>query len=244
LDRHVIHLRERARVARGEGATVLRAHPLFARVERAVVDACVGLFTQRAYAAGERIFEQGDLARMLYAVGTGKVRVSRHAANGKDVTLAILGGGDALGMEQLFDPAATRSGRAVCITDTRLYVARCRDVTALLSRSAALTFNVARYLNDRHEEAVDTIENLSLFRVRDRIVRVLERLADDHGCETENGTRIEVRLTHAHIASLVGSTRETVSLELNALRRAGQLTSDRRYFMLPRASWRARASGD
>ena len=45
--------------------------------------------------------------------------------------------------------------------------------------------------------------------------------------------RIEVRLTHADIASLVGSTRETVSLELAQLVKAERLRFDDRHAIVP-----------
>jgi CRP-like cAMP-binding protein len=44
---------------------------------------------------------------------------------------------------------------------------------------------------------------------------------------------ITVRLTHADIASLVGSTRETVSLELARLVRAGRLRQRGQTLIVP-----------
>jgi CRP/FNR family transcriptional regulator len=40
------------------------------------------------------------------------------------------------------------------------------------------------------------------------------------------GVRVELKLTHADIASLVGSTRETVSLEMTNLVKAGRIKID------------------
>jgi CRP/FNR family transcriptional regulator len=57
----------------------------------------------------------------------------------------------------------------------------------------------------------------------ERLVNLFNRLALEHGRPVEGGVEITIRLTHADLASLVGSTRETVSLELARLIRAGRL---------------------
>ncbi|MDB5093185.1 MAG: Crp-like helix-turn-helix domain, partial [Candidatus Eremiobacteraeota bacterium] len=46
--------------------------------------------------------------------------------------------------------------------------------------------------------------------------------------------RIDVRLTHADVASLVGSTRETVSLEIAKLVEGGRLRLDGRTVVVPK----------
>jgi CRP/FNR family cyclic AMP-dependent transcriptional regulator len=61
----------------------------------------------------------------------------------------------------------------------------------------------------------------------------LRRLALEHGRPVDGGVEITVRLTHADIASLVGSTRETVSLELARLVRAGRLKQKGQSLIVP-----------
>jgi CRP/FNR family cyclic AMP-dependent transcriptional regulator len=59
------------------------------------------------------------------------------------------------------------------------------------------------------------------------------KLATEHGVAVEGGTRVDLRLTHSDIASLVGSTRETVSVELAKLVDAHQLRYDGRAIVVP-----------
>ncbi len=74
---------------------------------------------------------------------------------------------------------------------------------------------------------------MAVAKVSERLMHFFERLAGEHGRATDEGTLLEVRLTHQDIASIVGSTRETVSLELAGLARAGRIKHDGRYFTLP-----------
>jgi CRP/FNR family transcriptional regulator, cyclic AMP receptor protein len=60
-------------------------------------------------------------------------------------------------------------------------------------------------------------------------VNLFERLAGELGRVTDEGTFLDVRLTHQDIASIIGSTRETVSLEMSQLVRAGQIKQEGGY---------------
>jgi CRP/FNR family transcriptional regulator len=63
-------------------------------------------------------------------------------------------------------------------------------------------------------------------------VNLFERLATEHGRTTGEGTLLDLRLTHQDIASIIGSTRETVSLEMNQLVRAGQIKQESGYIIV------------
>jgi CRP-like cAMP-binding protein len=64
-------------------------------------------------------------------------------------------------------------------------------------------------------------------------MHLFRRLAAEHGVPADGGVRIETRLTHADLATLIGSTRETVSLEMSLLVRAGAIRLDGRQFIVP-----------
>jgi len=76
------------------------------------------------------------------------------------------------------------------------------------------------------------MEDLAFAKVPDRILNLFERLAAEHGVGVPDGTRLDVRLTHADIASLIGSTRETVSLEMSNLARDGRIAYDGKSIIL------------
>jgi CRP/FNR family cyclic AMP-dependent transcriptional regulator len=128
-----------------------------------------------------------------------------------------------------------RTTHAVCIEETLLCSAKADDLFALLSDSPALALNVAKVLSDKLLDASATMEDLAYANVPDRIMHLLSRLATEHGVETpDGGVLLNVRLTHADIASLIGSTRETVSLELSHLTKAGRIAYDGKHITLPR----------
>lgn len=191
------------------------------------------IFTTVLYPAKTAIFEQGDPTRLVYLVKRGNVRISRLTPDGKEITVALLGAGDIFGEETLFEDTE-RTTVATTVGETLLCTAKAEELFALLSKDPELALNVAKIVHERLNDASATIEDLAYARVPDRLLHLFERLANEHGVKVDGGTRIDLRLTHADIASLIGSTRETVSVELANLAREGKLRSDHGTYTLLR----------
>jgi CRP/FNR family transcriptional regulator len=217
----------------------LRQNRLFASAADGAVSASEHIFKTCLFPKRALVFDQGDPTRLVYLIKRGKVRLTRLTADGKEVTVAVLGAGDLFGEETLFDDAP-RLTHAVCIEESLLCTARAEDLFGLLSSDPTLALNVAKILSDRLLDASATMEDLAYAKVPDRIMHLFARLASEHGVGRDEGTLIDVRLTHADIASLVGSTRETVSLELANLAKAGRIVYDGKSIVLPHD----RAGGD
>jgi CRP/FNR family transcriptional regulator len=210
----------------------LRQNRLFGEATEAGVVSSEHLFTMCEMPRGMRVFDQGDTTRMVYVVKRGAVRIARETADGKDVTVALLGAGDFFGEETLFDDRA-RTTVAVVVEDALLCTVRADDLFALLASDPGLALNVAKLLSGRLDDARATMEDLAYARVGDRILHLYRKLAAEHGVPVAGGMRVDLRLTHADVASLVGSTRETVSVEIAKLVEAGRLRHDGRAMVVP-----------
>jgi len=212
----------------------LRQNRLFEQAGDDAIDGGDKIFTTCVYPKKSMIFDQGDPTRVVFLIKRGKVRITRLTADGKEVTVAVLGAGDMFGEETLFDDQP-RMTHAVCMEECLLCTAKADDLFALLSRNPTLALNVAKILSDKLVDASATMEDLAYAKISDRLLHLFDRLAAEHGVKTEDGTSIDVRLTHADIASLVGSTRETVSLEMSNLAKSGAIRYDGKRITLPKS---------
>jgi len=210
----------------------LRQNRLFEAASDETVWGYEHLFRVALFPKRSLVFDHGDPTRVVYLIKRGKIRISRLTADGKEVTVAILAAGDLFGEESLF-ASTPRTTVATCIEETLLCVAKADDMLALLSQDSSLALNVAKVLSNRLTDASAAMEDLAYARVADRIMHLLVRLASEHGKRREDGMLLDVRLTHFDIASLVGSTRETVSLEMSNLVRAGRIRGDARAIVVP-----------
>ncbi len=211
----------------------LQQSRLFSDTGDGEVAAYQHLFRMETLPKRTRVFDVGDPARIVYLVKYGKVRIARLTPDGKEVTVAVLGSGDIFGEETLFDPTLPRSTVAICVEETLLCMSRADELLALLSSDPQIALNVAKILSGRLDDASETIEDVSYAKVPDRIVHLFQRLSHEHGRKTHGGIAIDVALTHGDIASAIGSTRETVSLELSKLIKAGRVKQEGRKFVLP-----------
>ncbi|MBV8435007.1 MAG: Crp/Fnr family transcriptional regulator [Candidatus Eremiobacteraeota bacterium] len=201
----------------------LKRFKLFYRAPEETVSHCEHFFTQQLFPKRSHIFDQGDPARMVYLVKSGKVKLVRHTEDGKEILLTVLGPGDLFGEEVVFQEQIERSTIAECLEPSLVCMAKAENVYAMLSRHPVLALNVAKYLLEQRDDALSVVEEVAYLKVPERILRLFDRLAAEHGKPVAGGTLLDLRLTHADIASLVGSTRETVSQQLSLLAKAGRI---------------------
>lgn len=209
----------------------LKHSRLFERATDETISNCEQLFVQTDCPKGKVLFEQGDEGRLVYLVKRGTVRIARRTADGKDVTVAILGAGSIFGEEVVFSQVE-RKTVAICMTDALLCTARADHVYGLMTRFPQLAVNVAKYLSEQRDEAMAIAEDVAYLTVPERLMRVFARLALEYGKPIADGTLLEIRLTQNDLASLIGSTRETVSLKLGELVRAGEIRIDERAIVI------------
>jgi CRP/FNR family transcriptional regulator len=210
----------------------LQQNRLFSNAVDGSLEANAHLFTIVTYPRKTAIFDQGDPTRLIYFLKRGNVRLARLTEDGREVTVAILGPGDLFGEETLFAPGP-RSTVAIALDDVLVCMVRADDLFTMISSDPLLALNVARILSDRVGELETTMEDLAYAKIGERLMHLFHRLAEEHGEHEARGTRLTIRLTHADLASLVGSTRETVSAEIATLARTGRIIADGRTIILP-----------
>ena len=65
------------------------------------------------------------------------------------------------------------------------------------------------------------VADFALDAIPARLDKLLRELSERYGRPETGGVLIDIALPHREIASIVGSTRESITVRLNALKRAG-----------------------
>ena len=65
------------------------------------------------------------------------------------------------------------------------------------------------------------VADFALDAIPARLDKLLLELSERYGVPDPDGVLIDIALPHREIASIVGSTRESITVRLNAMRRAG-----------------------
>jgi CRP/FNR family cyclic AMP-dependent transcriptional regulator len=205
----------------------LQQNRLFERTAEEDISRFSDSFRQAVFPKRALVFDHGEDGHNVYLLKTGSVRLSRETEDGKQITLALLRPGDIFGEEPLFG-RSKRTSVARCLESSLLCSTRAADLYRILSVNPILALNMAKYLDERLDEAHCIVEDMSGLKVSERIVRLFDRLGEEYGVSVPEGVLLDIQLTHGDIASMIGSTRETVSLELGHLARAGKIRLDRR----------------
>ena len=98
---------------------VLARAGLFQGVAPEAREALASALQYHDYTRGETVFTEGEQGDSLFIVLTGKVKVGRRAADGRENMLSVMGPSDMFGELSLFDPGP-RTATATVLTDARL----------------------------------------------------------------------------------------------------------------------------
>ncbi|MBA3915887.1 MAG: Crp/Fnr family transcriptional regulator [Acidobacteriales bacterium] len=170
-----------------------------------------------AYPQGAVLFVEGQSARGVYLVCSGRVKLSTTSRDGKTLILRIAQAGEVLGLH------ATVSGKpyeltAETLQPSQLDFVKREDFLKFLQNHGDACLNAAQHLSQNCQSAYEMIRSLGLSHsVSEKLARLLLEWADD-GEATREGVRIKVSLTHEEIAQLIGTSRETVTRVLGEFR--------------------------
>jgi len=188
--------------------------------------------THRRVQRRELIFGPEDRGDAIYLLKQGRVKLSRFDDRGREITLAILEEGEFFGEEALAG-AERRNAYAEALEESLVCRVDRADFESLLEDHPTLALDVAKQISERLLGARERIEALAFQDVPQRLAAVLTDLARTHGApDPDGGIRIQIRLTHQELASLVVSTRETTTTLLNRFKREGLLDTEGRWLVV------------
>lgn len=181
---------------------------------------------------GEIIYLPGDAADRIYILKQGRVRISRLSPEGKQITLLLLKSGTLFGELALLDESSCHSNIAETLEDTYLCWISKENFQAFLNQHPELNLKLIKLVGQRMREIENNLEDLVFCSVEERLQRLLQKLARQHGEDNGEGVRIVLKLTHEEIGQLINATRPTVSEILKKLQRAKLIRVVKRHIVV------------
>jgi CRP/FNR family transcriptional regulator len=149
----------------------------------------------------------------LFLVREGRIALFERTAPGHQIMVTLLESGSVfstLGNASL-PKVASLDGSAVSPLPAAA-------LESLITRYPRLGRNLAGMLSDLARMLGETVALVSEMKVEDRLRARLHQLAERFGVAAPEGVRLELDLTHAQWASLVGASREAVTTAFGKLR--------------------------
>ncbi len=208
----------------------LRALPLFETLDESVLEEIADLLIERRFPKDAIALEEGMAGDYMYFIQQGQVKVTKTSADGREKILEMLADGDFFGEMALLD----RGSRSASIKTTRpcvLLALSRQDFLSLMRRNPEISLALIQEQTRRLREADEQIRSLLFERVERRTRRSLQRLARDPHPTREGYLRTSA-VTHQQLADLVGTSRETVTRVLKALREEGWLEQEGKRYVV------------
>ena len=206
---------------------VLARAGLFQGVAPEAREALASALQYHDYTRGESVFTEGEQGDSLFIVLTGKVKVGRRAADGRENMLSVMGPSDMFGELSLFDPGP-RTATATVLTDAKLASLAHAALRPWINDRPEIAEQLLRVLARRLRRTNDALADLIFTDVPGRVAKALLELAERFGTQEGEGVRVHHDLTQEELAQLVGASRETVNTALADFASRGWMRVDSR----------------
>ncbi len=193
---------------------------LFASLGEEDLTRIAGLAVERFYPKDSIIFFEGESGEAFYYLKSGRVKISKTTPEGGEQILKLVEPGTVFAEAILFSdedyPATAR-----VLEDTRVGVIKKEDFEAMITEQPALAIRLLKLINARLREAQLKIKEMGLLDTHSRTASLLIRLARTYGREDGQQIAFELNLNRQELASMIGTTRETITRILSKFRRLG-----------------------
>jgi CRP-like cAMP-binding protein len=207
--------------------TVLRKTPLFAGLSEEEMHALRRRVVSRKCDRGEILFHEGDACRGLYIVASGKVRIYKVSASGREQVLSVEKPGSSFAELPVFDGGNYPASAAASEQAEVLFISR-KDFQDFCREHPEVALKVIAVVGGRLRRLVGIIEELSFTTVRQRLIALILRLAHAGDNRSDQPVRVELHQSQQDLAAELGTVRELISRNLSRLQAEGYLEVDGR----------------
>lgn len=201
---------------------VLRNFDLFKTLRDQDLDGLLQASRVVTFGRNDHICMAGVKHTHAYLVKEGNVRIVHNHPTGKRLTLGILKPGELIGDVDLFHNELPVGESAEAIGEVQLYAVPVDLLQKAILSSPDVTLKLSKMIGDRRAEVVNLIQDVLFLTVPQRLAKLFLRLSGEFPGTTKNGRPfVNLKLTHAELADLVGSNREAVSATLSKFKQQG-----------------------
>src|SRR5690625_6787006 len=129
---------------------------------------------------GTTIFDEGEPGDRLYIITAGKIKLARHAPDGRENLLTIMGPSDMFGELSIFDPGP-RTSSAITVTEVKAVSMDREALKDWISQRPEIAEQLLRVLARRLRRTNNSLADLIFTDVPGRVAKTLLQLANRFG---------------------------------------------------------------
>jgi CRP-like cAMP-binding protein len=198
----------------------IHAGAWFAELSEPLHAAIMGVARVRQVAAGTRLAQRGDMPASWFGVARGAVRLGTGLADGREFTLDFLGPSQWFGDIELIDDRPLDLDVVAHVPATLLVVAKA-DLRRLVLGHDELGKALLQLNCQRLRHMLRRFEELHTLPLAQRLARQVLRLMRQFGRPVVQGVSIDLGLSQADLAAMVGGSRQRVNRALRQMNALG-----------------------
>jgi len=207
--------------------TVLEGTALFSSLSPEELRTLAARTVRKLLKSGELLFSEGEPCHGLHIIASGGVRIFKTSVNGREQVLAVNQPGESVAELPVFD-GGVYPASAVAVEETQIAFISQRDFHSYCLEHPEVALKVLSVVGARLRRLVGIIEELSFTTIRQRLVAMLLRLAQEQGTAVGQSVEFQLPSTHQELANQLGTVRELISRNLMRLQAEGLLEVDAR----------------
>ncbi|WML41713.1 Crp/Fnr family transcriptional regulator [Neobacillus sp. OS1-2] len=183
-----------------------------------VIEKRIKTFT---FKKGKQMIAEDEAANGVYFVVSGAVKLTKQDENGNEIIVCIKQKGDIFAEACLFTRKTEfYPATATMLEDGEILFLDKHELEQDLYNYPELAMQLISYMSDTLREMTSQLRDVALLDVYAKTVKTLERLGNKFNTG-QNRWEIEIPLTVQEFATVVGTTRESVSRVFSKLKKDG-----------------------
>jgi CRP-like cAMP-binding protein len=184
---------------------------------------------EKHYAKKEHIYREDDVANHIYYVQSGRVKCIKTDSYGKDYVTDIYQNGDFFGHLSMFDQPEYHE-TAIAMEPTTLTLIPRAEFISLIRRSRDLSERYIEHLSQMLRTKENRLLQLAYAPVRERVADALLQYVAPMRAEKKRGSTAVI--SREDLASIVGTTKESLVRMLSEFKREGLIRSEGREIVI------------
>lgn len=173
------------------------------------------------YKKSQVLFNPGSIARGIYLIDSGKIKVSKFGIDGKEQILKILTRGDVVGHEALLYENRFNEYAEV-VEDASIYYVTRDDFNMVCHKDDKILIYFTKLLCKELNDVEERLVSAAYEPVRGRVAHLLIELSEIYG--GDNGHVATITLSRGDLARIAGTAKETTIRLLSEFKREGLIT--------------------
>jgi len=166
------------------------------------------------------IYMPGDPSEHIFFLARGTVKIGTHSADGKEIIKSLIHPTAMFGELGLIGEERRKDFAQALKEDVHLYQIKVSDLKKLMRTSFDLCNSIMNLFGGRLVRAENKLESLIFKDARTRIIEFIKDSVKKRGRQVGYEMLLKHSLTHQDIANITCTSRQTVTLVLNELKKS------------------------